>query len=98
MFHKMAVQPMVEKYTTAMTGVAAKEFNEKGVVVKNVETGEEILVEADTIILSVGLRSRTEDVEKFEGLVDEYYPIGNCVKPGQVTGAIHDAYFVTRDL
>lgn len=97
MFHKMAVVPLLEKYTTGLTNCSATEFTEQGVCY-NDANGEKQFVEADTIILSVGMRSRTADVDRFAGLAPEVYPIGNCVKPGQVTGAITDGYFVARDL
>jgi 2,4-dienoyl-CoA reductase (NADPH2) len=65
------------------------EINKKGVYI---EFNHELLfLEADTIVLAVGVTPRKEIFEKLKGSVTELYAIGDCVEPRDAMNAIKDA-------
>lgn len=97
MFHKMALKRELDKYTKTYLDKRAIEITGRGVICVGTD-GKECLVEGDTVILSAGVNPRTEMVEELIGLTDEFYTIGDCVKPGQVTQAITQGYYVAREL
>lgn len=68
-----------------------------GVICLN-ENNEEIWMECDTVVLSIGMRSRKATVEKFNGIVDETYSIGDCKSVGNITSAIRDAFYVAMNI
>ncbi|MGN0482731.1 MAG: FAD-dependent oxidoreductase [Lachnospiraceae bacterium] len=97
MFHKMAIDKEVKKYIIPCVNTTAREITPEGVICTDLQ-GKEIFVKADTVILSAGMRPRTKVVEELEGVVDEFYMIGDCVKAGQVTQAMSQAYFTAREI
>ena len=56
------------------------------------QDGNEIFYQADTVVLAMGMCSRSRDVELLRKLVKEFYVIGDARKPGKVTEAVRDAY------
>ena len=97
LFHQAAVEGEIKKYVTVAVKTTGKEITEEGILCRN-ESGEERFFKADTIICSVGMRPRAEAVESLRTLVDEFYPIGDCVRPRQVTQAVTEAFYLTREL
>lgn len=97
MFHKKAIDKEVKKYIIPCVNTTAREITPEGVICTDLQ-GKEIFVKADTVILSAGMRPRTKVVEELEGVVDEFYMIGDCVKAGQVTQAMSQAYFTAREI
>lgn len=86
-----------KKYIIPCVNTTAREITPEGVICTDLQ-GKEIFVKADTVILSAGMRPRTKVVEELEGVVDEFYMIGDCVKAGQVTQAMSQAYFTAREI
>ena len=95
-FHKMAMNMELEniKKETKTTG---KYIDDKGIMCTN-EKGDEIFIEADTIICAVGLKPCTDVVEELTNLTSEYYIIGDCKRPRQVTQAVLEAYYAALDI
>jgi len=62
---------------------------------KGVRAGGE-LFDADTVVLSVGLRSRDGLAESLKGKVREVHTIGDCVKPRKLLDAIHEGSRAAR--
>ena len=54
--------------------------------------GSEVLIPADNVVISVGMRPRTADSEALRGCAPIFIPIGNCVRPGVVKDAIRAGY------
>lgn len=96
-FHAMALKQQLDKYITSMVNTKAIEITDQGVLCED-RDGNRVLVEADTVVLSAGVRPRFDIVKSLSGLTPEFYNIGDSVKAGQVTQAISQGYFVARDL
>ncbi len=60
--------------------------------------GAALRIPADTLVLSLGMRSRTDIVKAFENSAPEVYAVGDCVRPGKASGAVHDAFNVASEL
>jgi 2,4-dienoyl-CoA reductase-like NADH-dependent reductase (Old Yellow Enzyme family)/thioredoxin reductase len=52
------------------------------------------MIEADTIVIAVGLSPRKDMVEKFDRLAPEVYVIGDCVQARKIYHAFEDAWKV----
>jgi pyruvate/2-oxoglutarate dehydrogenase complex dihydrolipoamide dehydrogenase (E3) component len=89
---------MLEKYRVCLlTELKLEEITDKGVLVIN-SAWEHLEIPADTVILSLGFRSRTKTVNVFKDLVTEVYTIGDCAKPQALKEAIHDGFNVAVEL
>jgi len=54
--------------------------------------GKEQQIEADTVVLATGLRSRQEEAIKYEGLAPKVIRIGDCVQPRKIYHAFREAW------
>ena len=70
--------------------VKVKEITDKGLVIE--KAGYTFLLDADTVIISVGARSRKGLAEALKGRVAELYTVGDCDKIGNAMKAIASAY------
>jgi len=64
------------------TEVKLEEITDKGVLVID-KKWERFEIPGDTIVLSLGFKSRTETVKSLQGLAREVYVIGDCADPPQ---------------
>jgi 2-enoate reductase len=71
-------------------GTRLLEVGRAGIVVKNAGGKEEI--EADTVVLAVGLRPVTELIDALKGTFYPVHAIGDCVSPRRIKGAVWDAF------
>lgn len=90
---------LLNDYKCDMLGsVCLKEISNEGIVIED-KNWKRHLIEADTVIMSVGFRADKETVAKFMDIIpDETYIAGDCVKPGTVTSANHDAFNIAAEL
>lgn len=79
------------------TQVKLEEITDKGVVVVD-GTGKRIEVPADTVVLSLGVRTLREKAEEFRGLARELHIIGDCVRPRNLMAAIHEGFNITAEM
>lgn len=80
-----------------MTSTRCKAVTEAGVLVE--KDGEEILLPADSVILSAGLKAREALVAELEqAMVPEIYPIGDCIKARKMGDAIREGYYTAVNL
>jgi 2,4-dienoyl-CoA reductase-like NADH-dependent reductase (Old Yellow Enzyme family)/NADPH-dependent 2,4-dienoyl-CoA reductase/sulfur reductase-like enzyme len=77
-------------------GVELKEITDKGVVVN--KNGNRLEIQADSVVLSLGVKPRSEAVRMLQGLVREVYVIGDCLTPRNLMAAIHDAFTVAAEI
>lgn len=77
--------------------VTVKEIRENGVVIVD-KAGEEKFVEADTVLLSIGMRSRKDLAFSFYGITPETAMVGDCHRVGQVLEATNESYFIASNL
>ena len=73
-----------------------KEINDQGVMIE--KGGVTFLLDAETVIISVGARSRKGLAGEFEGKVAEIHTIGDCDKIGNAMKAIESAYDVAMEI
>ncbi len=93
----MTLDLLAANNVNLFTNAKTKEVTNDGLVVirNNSETAE---IEADTVVMAVGLRS---NVELFRSLVGKFvriYPLGDCREPKNIMNAIWDAYEVARTI
>lgn len=79
------------------TGQKCIEIAHSGIRVADSE-GKEHFVEADTVVLAVGMRSNSETVEQLRYCVPDFYPIGDCVKPQRIMEAMQGGYYTALDI
>lgn len=80
-----------------LTNSHVQRITEEGIELINGH-GEESALEADIIVLAVGMKSFNNgiSVETLEKMVPEVYSIGDCVQPGRVLKAFWEGYRIAR--
>lgn len=73
------------------TSTRCREITEEGVIGVTAD-GEERLFRGDTVICALGLRSKTGVVDALRKTRHSFIPIGDCLKPQQVTQAVRLGY------
>ena len=80
-----------------MTSTRCKAITDDGVLVQKGE--EEILLPADSIILSAGMKPRSAVVDElYKGIVPEFYVIGDCSVARKMGDAIREGYHTAMNL
>jgi NADPH-dependent 2,4-dienoyl-CoA reductase/sulfur reductase-like enzyme len=95
--HWLAVMKELENSVRLETRVRVTRVELDGVFGVN-EKGEERFFEADTVLLAVGLKSRTEMVESLRSCAPDFVVIGDCLEPATVMEAIHMGYFSAMNI
>ena len=72
----------------------ALEITEKGVIAEN--NGVQKIFEADTVIYAVGQSPRQEEAMALHDCAPEFYVLGDCVSPKNITNATSAAYEIAR--
>lgn len=80
-----------------LTETRLVEITDKGALVMDRESNQKE-IPADTVILSLGFKPRTEVVNKFSGLMPNVHIIGDCVKPRTIKEAVHDGFNVAVEI
>jgi len=60
--------------------------------VKATKDGTPVFLEADTVVIAVGLKSNNMLAEKLKEIVPEVYVVGYCLQPRRILEAIHDGF------
>lgn len=94
--------PLIEKMDATPsldyeTGLRCLEINSSGIKVSG-KDGVEKFIDADTVILSAGMKPNSDTVEQLQNCVPEFYFIGDCVKPGKIMQAMQGGYFTALDI
>ncbi len=76
---------------TVCTDTRCVEITEQGAVVAG-EDGTQRLIEADSVVLSAGMKSLTAQRDQFNGLAFDVIPVGDCSKVGTISSATSTAY------
>lgn len=84
--------------TKVLTGYRLAEINETGALVTNVESGEQMTCEADTVVISVGFKSLPSMASKLHGIGMEVYEVGDGKRVGNILTAVWDSYEVARHI
>ena len=80
-----------------LTGIKIEEITDKGVVTID-SKWKRSAIAADTVILSLGFKPRTETVNQFKNLAAGLYIIGDCQKARTVKEAVHDGFNVAVEI
>ncbi|MBN1625772.1 MAG: FAD-dependent oxidoreductase [Deltaproteobacteria bacterium] len=89
--HRRALMLELEKTVRIKTKSRCKEITDKGIIAID-RDGREITIEAETVVVAVGYRSRSVNVDTLRGSTPEFMEIGDCVKPGRVLHAVRTGY------
>lgn len=73
-----------------------KEINERGLVLE--KAGITFLLDADTVIISVGAKQRNDLAESLKGEVAELHIVGDGQKIGNATTSIESAFDVAMKI
>jgi pyruvate/2-oxoglutarate dehydrogenase complex dihydrolipoamide dehydrogenase (E3) component len=79
-----------------MLNTKALEITEKGIAVEGPDGRK--LVEADTVIYAVGQKPLREDADALRFCAPEFYQLGDCLAPKNITEATKAAYQIARDI
>ena len=74
-------------------GGKIRRIEDDGVVVED-GTGREIFIQADTVVLGVGMNAKTEEVKKLREAAGSIpvFEIGDCVRAAKIGEAVQEGY------
>ena len=82
----------IEEYKIDVyTSTKCKAITDAGVEAED-KDGNDILIPADNVIISVGMRPLTAQSEALRDCAPTFIPVGNCVRPGVVFDAIRAGF------
>jgi len=82
-----------------MVGYMIDSVNDKGAIITEVDNGQQIQLEADNVLLSIGMRPAEDTLtEELKGEGIELYRTGDCAKVGTVYTVVHGAYELAQAL
>ncbi len=74
-----------------------KAITPEGAVAENLESGEDVLIKAETVVLSLGVRPDEGTAEQFRSAFDNVLVIGDNEKSGRIPHAMRDGYSKARE-
>lgn len=90
--NRIALMDLVEEYgVNVIGGVKIEKIDANGVHIIDKKWNRSV-VEADSVVVALGLKSTTTTVNELKELVPETYVVGDCVKPKDIHNAIHSAF------
>lgn len=95
--HRPILMKEVEKYTTVHTGCQGLKITPEGLICRNA-AGEEELIPGKTVICAVGQRSNRAAADELRACAPFVREIGDCVRPGNITNAVYQAYHAALDI
>ncbi|NLA86570.1 MAG: FAD-dependent oxidoreductase [Clostridiales bacterium] len=75
-----------------LTETECVEINDKGVIVRGPD-GRKTQIEADSVVLSVGMRALNDEAWSLYGIGGQSIIVGDCKKPARMNEAVTDGYF-----
>ena len=78
-----------------LTSTKVLEITEKGITIAD-KNNKKRTLEADTIVLAVGMKSNEKLLEVLQDKVPEVYAIGDCVEPRILLNAIREGFRLAR--
>lgn len=89
--HRRALMLELGKGVDIKTGLKCTEITDNGVAAVD-KKGGKTLFDGDTVVVAVGLRSRTDIVDALRETAPEFIPIGDCLKSRTVLEAVRTGY------
>jgi 2-enoate reductase len=87
----MIMEQLEKKGVRIYTDTKCERITSDGIKMK-LKDGTESLLKADTVIISIGMKPVAVLLPELNAIVDEVYPIGDCVSPRKVKDAVWVAY------
>lgn len=99
LMYKEALRIMMEgqDHLSWKVGVICKEITENGIRIVT-KDGDEMFIEADTIVLATGMKPLRELAESFSDIVYDVKLIGDCVRPRKIDDATYEGFFAITSL
>jgi 2,4-dienoyl-CoA reductase-like NADH-dependent reductase (Old Yellow Enzyme family)/thioredoxin reductase len=95
---RIALLELLEQQGVAFkTEVKLEEITDNGALVID-KKGNRFEIPADSVVLSLGFEPRSEAVKAFQATACDVFVIGDCSKPRNLMGAIHDAFTLAAEL
>ena len=79
----LALNDLTPKHCDVHLNAICTEITQSGVKYRGVD-GAECIIEADTVIFSVGMRSRIDAAEEFRECAPVFFRIGDCLNAGNI--------------
>lgn len=76
---------------TGICKATVKRIEDKGVVYEDAE-GQEQFVPADTVIVAVGTRAKTDEALSYSGISKYFYMVGDCRKAANIQKCMRSAF------
>jgi len=86
---------LAERGVNVLTEVRILQITNGGAVIVD-KHGKKRLLKADTVVLALGMKPRTELFEALKTGVQELHHVGDCVEPGKIIHAIWGAFRTAR--
>jgi len=92
--HYISTLSEIEKLPNlkVLTETKCVAINDQGVIVCGPD-GKETLIEADSVVLSVGMKALTDEAWSLYGIGGQSVIVGDCKKPARMNEAVTDGYF-----
>jgi NADPH-dependent 2,4-dienoyl-CoA reductase/sulfur reductase-like enzyme len=74
------------------------QIKKDGVIALNMQTMQKNTVEADLVVLALGVTPDNDLANTVKGKTKETYFVGDCVAPRKAANAIHQASFIARQI
>ncbi|MBQ8974863.1 MAG: FAD-dependent oxidoreductase, partial [Oscillospiraceae bacterium] len=95
--HILGLKPQLKKYGIEMSfNTTAQRITPEGVICSR--EGAEKLFAADTVIYAVGQRPLQDEASALSRCAPEFYQIGDCVAPKNITNATSLAFMAARNI
>ena len=95
-FHRIALMEELKKVTVRASHRCTR-ITAEGVYAVAPD-GSEVLFPADNVIMAVGMRARSAEVEALRGLVPDFVVLGDCLRARNILAAVRNAYDAAMDL
>jgi 2,4-dienoyl-CoA reductase-like NADH-dependent reductase (Old Yellow Enzyme family)/thioredoxin reductase len=96
-YRPLLMNKMKEVGIQVHTGCTCKNITDDKVIGET-KDGEQVEIQADSILCALGLKPNTDIVEELRGLAPQFASIGNCVRPNTITYAVYQSYHAALDI
>ena len=91
------MKQMADKPLELKSGMMLKEITEDGIIVTDLKEGRDVKIEADCVVIAVGVRNDNEIIREFEKEFDRVIPLGQTHRnPGRIAASMSEAYIAAR--
>ena len=96
--HDMLLDLLDHFNVKVMTGHAIAAVNDEGAVIKSMADGSEQTLEADTVVMAIGLRPRADMTSELAGSGIQVFTTGDGLRVGNIRTCVSGAYEIARNI